>query len=173
MERTRHLSLSEEDRARQKRAEFEKRLQGLLQRYEDGGLSVAAFLETFAELQSELKIDGDKMLQGGVLNRIDPQKNNEGWLALLAHVLPATCDPLRAELVRYREKMTALRSKTEERLLERLVRDHGISGPAVVPNPQKDTAHLKALANLKKETTHAIDAIFEHTQQQAAGNLLP
>jgi hypothetical protein len=161
MARTRHLSLSEEDRARQKRADFEKRLQGLLQRYEDGDLSAAAFLEKFAGLQSELKIEEGKLLPRAVLNRIDPEKNNEGRLALLERVLPFACDPLRAALAEYREKKAALQSKAEQRLLERLARSHGITGSAVVPNPGKDSDFRNRIDALKEETRLRIVALQE------------
>jgi hypothetical protein len=165
MERTRHLSMSEEERARQKRADFEKRLQGVLQRYEDGGMSVESFLEKLEGLRSELKVEQAGILPEAVLSRIDPEKNNEGWLALLERVRPAACDPLRAALAEYREKKSGLRRKAEERLLERLVRDRGIDGSAVIPNPDKDAGFREAVSALGKKTHTAIEEISADTDQ--------
>ena len=83
MERTKHLSLSAEEKAQQQKENFEKRLQGLLQQYADGALSVDAFQKGVSELSSELGVTGHKQLVAAICNRIDPEQDNGAWLELV------------------------------------------------------------------------------------------
>jgi hypothetical protein len=162
MERTRHLSLSTEEKEEQRREDFAKRLQGLLQPYADGVLSVEELRDRMAALQEETGITGQHPAVAAVLGRIDPDRNDDRWSALLEHLAPDICRPLDEILAAYRAKRAALLQTAQAQLQDRLARDHGITGSAVVPNPRRDPAIQKNLAALRDDTT---DNITKLTQE--------
>ena len=53
MEKTKHLSLSDEEKQSQKKAELEKRVNGLLQKYQDQVLSLEQLLGEYTRLKQE------------------------------------------------------------------------------------------------------------------------
>lgn len=161
MEKTRHLSMSAEEKEREKKTDFEKRLQGLLQHYEDGALSVKAVEEKINELEAEKKISDRRLVIGSILGRIDLSKDNEHWLDLAAKLAPETCNPLKEALAAHREKEADILLSVERRILDRLKKDHGIEGSAVVCNPEKDAGYLKDLKALEKETKGKIGKISQ------------
>jgi uncharacterized small protein (DUF1192 family) len=161
MERTRHLSLSPEEKARQQREEVEKRLQGLLQQYADGVFGVDELGERIAALQTELKTSDRQLPLQAVLKRIDPGHDNRRWLDLLAELAPAVRDPLQEALTSHNRQQGDLIRESQARIRENLDRRHDIRGSAVVPNPQGDAAYREHLSNLRRQTQNLIEAIAE------------
>ena len=158
MERTRHLSFSDEERTRQQKDAFDKRLQGLLQQVADGALTVDVVIDRIAALQAELNVNGRQPVAAGIVGRIDPDRDNRTWLDLLALLDPAVCAPLENVLADYRKNRSALLRSGEERLRDRLARDHGISGSAVIPNPLKEPACRQDLVDLKQRALSDIQS---------------
>jgi hypothetical protein len=161
MERTRHLSLSAEEKAEQQREDFEKRLQGLLQRYADGALDTDTLKDRIEALQSETGISDRKLVRGAVLNRIDPDGDNRCWLEFLVRLVPAAGQPLKKMLTVYGESKLTLVRESAARLGDRLDRQRGIRGSAVAPNPEKDPAYREQLDSLRKQTQSRIRALAD------------
>lgn len=159
MERTKHLSMSPEEKARARREDFEKRLKGLLQQYADGALSIDALQDRITGLQAEWNVTDKQLVVGAVVHRIDPDRANQQWLNLLADFAADICEPLQETLAKYREQKTGLLQTTNERLLARIDQRHGIKGTAVMPNLQKDTQFQEALAALMRDTRTRIEAL--------------
>ena len=160
MERTRHLSLSDEEKQRQQAEAFEKRLQGLLQQYADGALSIEQLRERFVTLETELKTTDRQILRAAVVKRIDPDRDNAHWLDLLAKEAPAVCGPLQASLEAYRTRRAELLEAGAQEQREGLARRHGIAGTAVVSNPRQDPVCQEHLATLKKDAQTGFEAIL-------------
>lgn len=80
MERTRHLSLSSEEKKRQQKEAFKKRLNGLLANFADGSLTVDALQNRISQLQKKLKVDDRKIVLSAIGERIDPGGDNRHWL---------------------------------------------------------------------------------------------
>ncbi len=163
MERTRHLSLSEEEKKRQQTEQFEKRLQGLLQQYADGALNIEALENRTTALQTEMNIDDRQVVIAGVIQRIDPDGDNAPWLTLLGRKAPALGDQMQGILDAHRLKQADMLGGEKQAQLEGLARDHGISGSAVVPNPEKDPACRQRLADLSKATRARLAGLQEQS----------
>lgn len=162
MERTRHLSLSEDEKRRQRESDFEKRLQGLLQQYADSALSTEALMDRMGALQAELNFGDRAAIAKIVIGRVDPRQDNKHWLALLAHLSPATCAPLEDTLAAYNRQQAVLMETAGEQQRTRLAREHGIHGSAILPNPQKEASYQERLAALRSETQAGIAALAKH-----------
>ena len=161
MERTRHLSLSDEEKQRQQAEAFEKRLQGLLQQYADGALSIEQLRERIVTLETELKTPDRQILRAAVVKRIDPDRDNARWLDLLAQETPAVCGPLQASLDAYRTRRAELLEAAAQEQREGLARRHGIAGTAVAPNPRQDPVCQERLAALRKKTQIGFEALLD------------
>ena len=161
MEKTRHLSLSDEEKARQQKADFDKRLQGLLQQYADGVLSVDTLQDRTASLRAELDVKDRGVLVAAIAGRIDPDQDNRRWLELIGAAAPALRQPLEDILADFaRCKGDTLR-KSQDRLRERLASKYGIAGPAVKPNPLKDSACRANLATLRQQALDQLEAAVD------------
>lgn len=152
MERTRHLSLSDEEKAQQNREEFEKRLQGLLQQYEDGAMTVDSLQHRISDLQNELKIDDDQMIKRAIFGRIDPDQDNQRWMELIPTYVPAAAAPIQSILADYHLNKKDLLEEGQQQQGETLRQAHHIQGKAVIPNPHKATHYQQGLAAIKQET---------------------
>ncbi|BBO77003.1 hypothetical protein DSCW_44200 [Desulfosarcina widdelii] len=170
MERTRHLSLSDEEKTHQRKEDFRKRLQGLLQRYADGALTVEDLREKIKALQAELKVDDPMVAVTAVAGRMEPDRDNRIWLDLLAVFAPAVCGSLEAALKVYRRQRDDSLWEGVERLRRRLAQDHGISGTAVAPNPHKDPECQAQLVRLRQQAKSRLAAIVDEGSQPPQHN---
>ncbi len=161
MERTRHLSLSDEERQRQQAEAFEKRLQGLLQQFADGALTVDEAGERIAALRSEMGTVNRKGLMAAIGRRIDTERDNAHWLVLVEHEVPDLREPLAALLEGHRRQARDLLASSGRDELDRLAREHAVSGTAVRYNPASDPACQERLAALGEETRAGIEALMD------------
>jgi hypothetical protein len=159
MERTRHLSMSAEEKEAQQREEFDKRLQGLLQQYLDEGQSVDHLLGRLSALRKEIGIGDERLATVAVLRRIEPDRENGPWLALLERLAPETHTALQKILIGHRQRKTERLQAAQATVQTMLAQDHGIRGSAVLPNPMKDAACRNDLEALRNETRTAIEAL--------------
>lgn len=159
MERTRHLSLTAEEREAQRQEAFEKRLQGLLQQYADEALTAEAFHQETAALQTAHDAGRRRELVAAVLGRVDPDRANHRWLALMEDLAPDVCQPLRDLLQDHRRKRDRCRQAARDTIADRLADQYGIRGSAVVPNADRDSATRKELNALRDETRASIAAL--------------
>lgn len=159
MERTRHLSLSEEERTHQHRTAFHKRLQGLLQQHADDAITVDVLKDRIVSLQAELDVKDRHALITGIGDRIDPDRDNRRWLELLGEMAPDVCKPLATVLADHSQRRRARLREGEDRLRQHLISENDIAGTAVVPNPLKDRDCRADLAALRQETRDRLAAI--------------
>lgn len=162
MERTRHLTMSAEEKAGQEKEEFEKKFKGLLQQYEDNILSADELIEKNAALQAELNRDDDLSAVSVIAHRIQPGMDNAQWLALIKRFAPLAVPQLEEILADNQEKAAALVGKKEQHHLDRFSRDYGIQGSAVAPNFEKDIPLQEALLVLKNETRARIEGVIQN-----------
>lgn len=163
MERTRHLSLSAEEKARQQEEDFTRRLQGLLQQYADGALTVDRLRDRIGALQAELHIDDHEPVLTAVAARIDPEQDHRPWLVLLADLAPGVGQALEATLTAFQKEKADLTTTSVDGLREAIARRHGIVGSAVIPNPAADGAFLEKLAALRQKTHDRIADLVRQT----------
>ncbi len=161
MERTRHLSMSSEEKERQQNEDFRKRLNGLLANFDDGALTVEALRDRISQLQEELKVDDRRIVLSATGERIDPEKDNRRWLQFLAVIDPAIAHSLEKRLSLHVHRQTERMDVAKETSRDRLTRDHGVRGSAVVPNPNKDPAYRRERAALNRQTMDEIEAIID------------
>lgn len=158
MEKTRGLRLSDEERDAIKRREIEGRVKGLLQKVLDGAV-------TREEMTRELQAFGDKerqdakaVLWQGIVERLDPQEEQEGLMALLQDLFELPRERLDEARSRARHRLAKARDE-QVRVLRARLQARGISGDAVLPNLQADPGWAQTLTAQRAAFRDAVAAL--------------
>ena len=136
MERTRHLTLNEDEKRRQRIEGGRRRLAGLIQQYADGALPLAQLENAMRKVEAESGIDLPGDLVRAVLERIDPEGDNTPWHEILQNSgQERVWNAVATLLGNYRTELEPLKAARAQAARRRLAAD-GITGTAVAPNPQ-------------------------------------
>ena len=138
MEKTKHLSLSSAEKQKQEKAEMEKRINGLLQKYQDQTLSADDLNTEFEKLKKEFSLADDTILVDQILKGLDLHQDNHQRLALLKVYCSQDLQAIESVLKEFQDELNATASYRMVQLREDLAQKHTISGSAVVPNLQAD-----------------------------------
>ena len=134
LEKTRHLSLSSREKREITKQELEKRIKGMLQKYQDGILTPAELETEYRSIAEEDIQTADRVLVEEIVGRLDLRENNAPLFEALTQI--AGFDTAGLESVAD-ESRDAYRLAAERRSMDlknMLSRDYRISGSAVVPN---------------------------------------
>ncbi len=138
MERTRHLTQSEEEKREQAAAEFRKSLNGLLQKCQDGALAPDHFREDLRRLQETVRVADSLIIPEEIGKRLDLEGDNDWAITLLREAFNISPQGIAAVLGEYRQARDTLARQKRDEIRKDLAETRGISGPAVVPNPAAD-----------------------------------
>ena len=137
MEKTRHLTLSEEEKQQQSRDAEKRRFNGLLQKYTDGLLSIEQLKEPLQALRAGAAAAGDWM-RADLYRRIDLDQDNTPWLAILEDIFGLDGSDLEAVFEEYRSALAAAEKQRSSDVREFLAMTYRIAGSAVLPNLETD-----------------------------------
>ncbi|HOV86943.1 MAG TPA: hypothetical protein PLM79_11305 [Syntrophobacteraceae bacterium] len=138
LEKTRHMTLTEEEKKEQARADLLISLRVLVQKYQNGVLSLRDFASEYDRVRSSSREDAAGLLREELFRQLDPQKDNTSVLTLLGEICSVAVSGITAVLDESREAVSrALEERTKHKL-EELRNDRGISGSAVLPNLEAD-----------------------------------
>jgi hypothetical protein len=148
MEKTRHLTLSQEEKEAQKRIEVKNRLKGLLQKHQDNLLKKENLKKELDNLKIAYELNVDEMLADLLLNSIKLGRDNTLFLELLSEIFGSNLSGLETIFQNFK---AAVKSATEERVEQiktDLSKKRFISGSAVVPNLESDKEWLSMLGHI-------------------------
>jgi ribosomal protein S20 len=163
MEKTKNLSLSDEERQGQKNKEIESRIRGLLQKFNDQALSADKLKSEYQKLQKDYDLPENAPLVKEICRQIELGKDNHTLFELLAQFKVADIEGITSVLHEFDEVIDAAARERSKILQAKLAEEHFISGPAVVPNLEADKAW--------QEQVGAIRAKFEQLLNQAKTKL--
>ena len=149
MEKTRHLTLSQEEKDSQKKAEVHKRLKGLVQKYQDNLLRKDRLEKELNILKKTFDMNIDQILLNLILSSLEPGRHYKMYLELLNEIYGLNVSGL--EKI-FQDFKGAVKSATENRVNEikaDLEKKRFISGAAVVPNIEDDREWLSMLGDIK------------------------
>ena len=149
MEKTKHLILSNEERDKQKAAEIEKKIKGLLQKYQDQTLSKDRLSAEYEQLKKEYHLSDDSRFMSEVFLKLDPDKDNQPFLVLLKDMCEGNTQEIESLLNDYQDELNSAASYKMVELRENLAQKHFISGSALVPNLEADAEWQAEAAELR------------------------
>lgn len=137
MKKTRHLTLSAEEKQQQSRLQKQKLFKGLLQRHLDGLLSLEQLKDQIQQMQKTTGLDAARM-RTEIFDRIGLDQDNALWLAVAKELFGFDCSGLDAVLEEYRLALDAAEKQRRNDLKDALAQTSSIKGSAVVPNLEAD-----------------------------------
>ena len=140
MEKTKNLSLSDEERQGQKDREIESRIRGLLQKFYDQAIKVDNLKSEYQKLQKDYDLSDNAPLIKEICRQIELGKDNHAFFELLARFEAADIEGVTSVLDEYDDAIDAAARERSKVLKDKLAEAHFISGPAVVPNLEADKA---------------------------------
>ena len=138
MERTRHLTLTEEEKREHALAEFKKSLSGLIQRYHDGALTPDRFREDLHLLQATSQVTDSQIVLDEISKRLDLDGDNAWALNLLAEAFGFNPQGIPAVSDEYRKAVDESALNRIDEIRKELGEKQGIYGTAVIPNLAAD-----------------------------------
>ncbi len=166
MEKTKNLSLSSEEKQAQKNKEIEKRIRGLVQKFEDRLIAIERFKSDYQILRQEYGLKGtqNRHLLTAACGRIELGKDNTMLIELLAEFTNSSLEGIITVLKDFDSALQAAAGERTQILKDKLAAAHLISGSAVVPNLESDEAWRQTAAEkrahfeqlLNKEKTQLI-----------------
>jgi hypothetical protein len=151
MEKTRHLTLSQEEKKAQKQIEVKKRLQGLLQKYQDNLLRKENLKKELDNLKIAYDLNVDEMLADLLLNSLKIGRDNTVFLELLSEMFGFNLSGLETIFHNFKDAVKSATKKRVGQIKTDLSENRFISGPAVVPNLESDREWLSMLGHIMDE----------------------
>ncbi|MFC1828114.1 hypothetical protein ACFL0O_00710 [Thermodesulfobacteriota bacterium] len=162
MEKTRHLTLSQEERAEQKQGEIRNRLRGLIQKYNDRKLKKGDLAEKLDLLKETHGLNTKDMLTRMLLEGLALGRSNESDMGLLNGICGIDVLEIETLFLDFNNQITSAFQKHSKKIKKNLAKMHRISGSAVVPNLERDNEWLTTV----QEITSQYDRIL--VQRKAA-----
>jgi hypothetical protein len=157
MERTRHLSMSDEDKIQQAAREFKEAVNRLSLKYLDGQIDLDRFRQEFDNLDKNPSARADAVTE--VARRIDPTADNKPLLNLIKHGMDTDISGFEIILDSFHRSARAEDAKAARQIKAGLLAQ-GILGSAVVPNLETD-----------KERTQSLERMIEAFGEELAGKI--
>jgi hypothetical protein len=138
MERTKNLSASPQEREAYQRREREKHIRGLLQRLLDDNITLDGVKDELAKEKkngSAAEVTG--VLKEALAGHVDPEADNERLFRIVNELVGTPEDRLRETLLACQAESSGWKTAQLVRQKKEL-EAKGVSGSAVVPNPEVD-----------------------------------
>ncbi len=133
LERTKNLTMTEEEKKALHRRELEGTLQGLVHKFLDGLLNIKTLKSEIEKAAPGFDGASREILKGLLLEHLDPEGDNQKVFQAIQEVLGLKKAPYAAAFADVQEHLAGETSRLLEAMRERLA-DREISGSAVTPN---------------------------------------
>jgi hypothetical protein len=138
MERTKNLSASPQEREAYQRREREKHIGGLVQRLLDYSLTLDGIKDELAkEKKNGQEAEVMAFLKKTLASHVDPEADNERLFRIVNELAGTPEDRLHETLLAFQAESFGWKTGLLERQKKEL-EAKGVSGSAVVPNPEAD-----------------------------------
>ena len=149
MEKTRHLTLSDEEKQEQKEKVFRKKLKGPAQKFQDHTINKRELKKEINNLLKTYGLKDEAIIIREFLNRLGFNQDNQSLLALLNELWSVDIIKLEAIFNNYNETIQIEAQKRMEEIKENLAQKRFISGSAVVPNISSDDEWIRKIQDIK------------------------
>ena len=135
MEKTEGLTMSPQEKEEIRREEWQKKAKGLIQKFLDDRVDMDKVKSEL--LSKEYPSEWREFLKLELINGLDPEEENEKRIQLLSELLKIPSEPFMKILEDFDQKVRQEKAAQVDHLKKQLS-VQGISGPAVIPNVDRD-----------------------------------
>jgi hypothetical protein len=154
MERTKNLTMTDEEKKDLQLKELQGKANGLIQRFMDGLIDTEAFEDELTGNREDRPLILD-IVKKEALKRIEPDGNNERILLLLHEVLGEDTKPLSRRIEAFMKDIRREMARHAKEALK-MLQLKGIGGSAVMPNLEKDPSWQIWLASSRASFKDAL-----------------
>ncbi len=140
MERTKHLSMTEEEKEIQKKNTIQMTVKGFIQKYQDSILTKEQLGKQLDNLEKSENIKIKKIVMDDITERFALGHDNSMLLDLLNYLYSIDISGLESIFLEYRNTLTASYQDSISKGRKELSEKYAISGTAVIPNPSNNNA---------------------------------
>ena len=145
MEKTKHLSLSEEEKKAQKREDIKKTVRGFIQKYKDRIFTIKQLEDEWNDLEKENRLSDRQILVDEIIDQIHLDADNSLLVTSLREICGQDTGPLESVLEDYTNKKSEIIQARRKAIQKEINRRYHISGSAVVPNLEADSDWAEAM----------------------------
>jgi len=158
MERTRGLTMSDEEKKTFRKNEVDGKVRGILQRFLDGLINRGRLKREIDALFKERHEMTKEALIKESLFRIDPKGDNAAILDVLEHVAGVDPAPFKKILAEFHRDLEQYKIDRQSALLGNLEKKE-ISGTAVIPNIKADQEWARYISEIEKRLQAELDLL--------------
>jgi hypothetical protein len=158
MEKTKHLTLTDEERTAQKRDEMTNTIRGLIQRCLDGSIDVSKMKNEIEAFAGDRRDDAMALLIDLCVKGFHLLKDNGVLIQILEEVGQLNPTPFQQVLSSFEDEMKDGHHKARVRISHAL-KEKGISGSAVVPNVNADQEWQNELSRMENRFKKAVSSV--------------
>ncbi|MDM8550879.1 hypothetical protein QUF72_12400 [Desulfobacterales bacterium HSG2] len=157
MERTKHLTLSDEEKQEQKYQEFRKNLNGLIRKFQDKALSLDQLKRALDALQEKHEVADKNVLSGEIAGKLQIDQDNGPFLMLLKEICGLNMTAIESVFDDYQNTIRSATLARLHELKEELAKKYFISGDAVLPNVEADPVWAGAVQSVRDNFGRLLD----------------
>jgi len=150
MEKTKDLTLTEEEKKEFKQKDMAGKIRGVTQKFIDGILDLNRLKMEIAALEQDNQDMVTRLVIDELLPRIRPEEDNALLLQILDTREGIDTTPLKELLADFEKRLATERAVQEKGLVKNL-KNKGISGSAVIPNINADPDWIHSLSEMREE----------------------
>lgn len=150
LEKTRNMTLSEEEKQEQAIREFREKLNGLLHEYLEGLASLDQFRNQFSSLEAVPGSRPEEVLAEEVVRRMEVHEDHEKLMEVLARLCGTRLDRVESLLLDHRNRLRDLQKERKAQLQRELKDRFQVHGTAIRPNLAADSQWAQSLSQARK-----------------------
>jgi hypothetical protein len=139
MEKTKNMTMSDEEKTEFQKQNLSGKFKGYAQKYLDGIIGIKEIKSEIDSEKSKTPIDIESILKNELVTRLDPESDNTKVFELMREFLNININLLEEAIGKFYENIIEEKMKKME-TLRQVFSKKQISGPAVVPNIEKDAS---------------------------------
>lgn len=139
MEKTKNMTMSDEEKAEFQRQALSGKIRGWVQKYLDGIINLKEIKSEFAAEKGKTAAEAAELLNKELLDRIDPESDNEKIFQLLTELLNMDAEPFEQVIGKFHEDIIKAKAARIE-ALRKILAEKKITGSAVIPDVGRDAS---------------------------------
>lgn len=164
MERTKHLTLTDDEKIELKLKDISGKVKGLVGKYLEGFLRLDKFEDELEKMPEEDRNIAVKLIKeeaGELIGKgaAGTSNNNDAILRLVGELTDTDMDLLNKILENFNKEVAEAQTKYSIKLNEKMM-SRGISGSAIIPNLMADKEWLEELSRLQDRFQEDIKAFM-------------
>lgn len=157
MEKTKHLSMTTEEKLAKEKEDVQAAVRGLVQKYQDQILSLEMFQKELGFLHQQHTFEDNEFLVNEIFSRLEIEEDNSLLYELIKKVFHI--DPIKLEdiLNPYKDEINDLVRARLDVMKNDLKEKHSITGSAIIPNIDADSAWEADVMDVKNRFHSELD----------------